>query len=67
MNDRIPDRLFAAAGEHQHDRRDAGVIIGSTGGRQFVTITRAPADIAAALAKPVGTAWPRGPVRMRRC
>jgi hypothetical protein len=56
MTERIHDRLFAASGVASVALMLAGVVIGSTGGRQFVTVTSSPSDIAAAIAKPVGTA-----------
>ncbi|MFL5962433.1 MAG: hypothetical protein ACJ757_06020 [Gaiellaceae bacterium] len=56
MNERIHDRLFAASGIASVALMLAGVVIGSTGGRQFVTVTSSPSDIAEAIAKPVGTA-----------
>lgn len=56
MNERIHDRLFAASGIASVVLMLAGVVIGSTGGRQFATVTSTPAEIADAVAKPVGTA-----------
>jgi len=56
MTERIHDRLFAASGVASVALMLAGVVIGSTGGRQFVTVTSSPSDIATAIAKPVGTA-----------
>jgi hypothetical protein len=56
MNERIHDRLFAAFGIASVVLMLAGVVIGSTGGRQFATATTPPSDVAVAIAKPVGTA-----------
>jgi hypothetical protein len=56
MNERIPDRLFAACGIASVLLMLAGVGIGSAGGRQFATITSTPAQITNALAKTAGTA-----------
>jgi hypothetical protein len=56
MTERIHDRLFAASGVASVALMLAGVVIGSTGGRQFVTVTSSPSDIATAIAKPVGAA-----------
>lgn len=56
MNEWMHDRLFAACGIASVAVMLAGVGIGATGGRQFVTITSTPAEIAEAVAKPAGTA-----------
>jgi hypothetical protein len=56
MNDRIQDRLFAAFGIGSVVLVLAGVAIGATGGRTFVTVSSTQAEIADALAKPVGNA-----------
>ena len=56
MNVRLSDRLFAALGIASVVVMLAGVGIGSTGGREFATISSSPAQITAALAKPAGTA-----------
>ena len=52
------ERLFAALGIGSVVTELAGVVIGSTGGRPFVTITSSPADVRSAFATSVGTtAW----------
>jgi hypothetical protein len=56
MNEWMHDRLFAACGIASVVLMLAGVGIGSTGGREFATITSTPAEIANAVAEPVGAA-----------
>ncbi len=56
MKHRTHERLFAAMGIGSVIAELAGVVIGSLGGRPFVTISSSPADIRSAFATSVGTA-----------
>jgi hypothetical protein len=58
MQERTQDRLYAAGGIASVVLVLGGVAVGATGGRKFATITSTPAEVAHALAEPVGpAAW----------